>query len=136
MNQTSGYTDYHPRWHRRRMSTWWWLESGAYLRFILRELSSAFIAWFIALTLAQLYALSRGPDSYAKFMTRMQSPLFLALNTVTLFFVVYHAATWFQLAPKALVVHWRGRQVSGKWIAAANYGAWFVASLVVIWAVL
>ena len=133
MNPSPRYTEFHPRWHRRPMTTWWWLGSGAYLRFILREMSSAFIAWFIALTIAQLYALSRGPDAYARFQLRMQSPVFLALNAVTFFFVVYHAATWFNLAPKAMVLHWRGRQVPGVWVAGANYAAWVVATLVVVW---
>jgi fumarate reductase subunit C len=118
------------------MTTWWWLESGAYLRFILRELSSAFIAWFIVLTLVQLYSLSCGPESYSRFEMRMRSPLFLILNTLTLFFIVYHAVTWFNLAPKALVVHWRGKPVPGHWIAAANYAAWFVASLLLLWLLL
>jgi fumarate reductase subunit C len=136
MIPTPTYTDFHPRWYRRRVSTWWWLGSGAYLRFILRELSSAFIAWFVAVTLAQISALSRGPDAYAQFQAWLRSPWVVALNVVTLFFVTYHAVTWFNLAPKAMVVHWRGRQVPGAWIAAANYAAWLAATAVVIWVVL
>ena len=31
------YTDYHPRWLRRHVSTYWWLEKGSYFAFILRE---------------------------------------------------------------------------------------------------
>ena len=44
MNQQAAYTPYHPRWHRQRISTYWWLERPSYFLFILRELSSlAFI---------------------------------------------------------------------------------------------
>jgi fumarate reductase subunit C len=133
MNPTPIYTDYHPRWYRKRVSTWWWLGSGAYLRFILREVSSVFIAYFVAVTLAQIYALSQGRDAYARFQAWMQTPLALILNLVALFFVVFHAVTWFNLAPKAMVVHLRGKPVPGMWIAASNYLAWLVATAVVAW---
>jgi fumarate reductase subunit C len=136
MNPAPAYTEYHPKWHRRPVSAYWWLERGSYLRFILRELSSLLIAYFVAVTLAQVYSLSRGPDGYARFQAWMATPLALTLNAVTLFFVVYHAVTWFNLAPKAMVVHLRGRPVPGWWIAAANYAAWAVASAVVAWILL
>ena len=47
MSGRAAYTEYHPRWLRRRPSTYWWLERRAYLSFITRELSSIFIAWFV-----------------------------------------------------------------------------------------
>jgi len=131
MSGPRAYTPFHPKWYRRQVSTYWWLHRGAYLRFILRELSSVFIAYFVAVTLAQVYALGRGADAYARFQAWMQTPLALTLNVVSLFFVVFHAVTWFNLAPKALVVHLRGKAVPGPWIAAANYLAWLVASAVV-----
>jgi fumarate reductase subunit C len=133
MNQAPVYTEFHPKWYRRPVSTYWWLHKGAYLRFILRELSSVFIAYFVGITLAQIYALGKGEAAYARFQHWMASPLALVLNAVSLFFVVFHAATWFSLAPKAMVVHWRGRPVPGTWIAASNYAAWLVASVVVAW---
>ena len=133
MNPAPAYTEFHPKWHRRRVSTWWWLQSGAYLRFILREVSSLFIAYFVAVTLAQIYALSRGADAYARWQAWMATPLALTLNAISLFFVVYHAVTWFNLAPKAMVVRLGGRPVPGWWIAASNYLAWLVATVVVAW---
>ena len=27
----TAYTEYHPRWYRRRVSTWWWLARWSYL---------------------------------------------------------------------------------------------------------
>ena len=136
MIRPPAYTEFHPRWHRTRISTYWWLSRGAYLRFILRELSSLFIAYFIAVTLAHIYALARGATAYARFQAWMETPLVIALNVVTLAFVVYHAVTWFNLAPKAMVVHMRGKQVPGAWIAGSNYVAWLIASVVVAWLVL
>jgi fumarate reductase subunit C len=135
MSAPRAYTPFHPKWYRRPVSTYWWLQRGAYLRFILRELSSVFIAYFVGVTLALVYALERGPDAYARFQAWLRSPWVLALNVVGLGFVVFHAVTWFNLAPKALVVHLRGKAVPGWWVAAANYLAWAVASIVVAWLV-
>ena len=38
--------------YRVRMSTYWWLGRRAYLKFILREISSVFVAWFVLVTAA------------------------------------------------------------------------------------
>jgi len=60
----------------------------------------------------------------------------VALNAVSLLFVVFHAVTWFNLAPKAMVVRLRGKAVPGKWIAASNYAAWALVSALVAWILL
>jgi fumarate reductase subunit C len=131
--QTARYTEYHPRWYRSRVSTWWWLARWPYLKFILREISSVFVAWFVVLLLLQIRALSRGPEVYARFQHWLQSPLVLLLNLVTLFFVVFHAITWFNLAPSAMAVRFRGKRVPDLFIVGANFAAWAVVSLVVAW---
>ena len=58
------------------------------------------------------------------------------VNVVALIFVMYHAITWFNLAPKAMVVRLRGKRVPPAWIAATNYLAWTVVSAFVAWRVL
>ncbi len=125
------YTEYHPRWYRSRVSTWWWLARWPYLRFILREISSVFVAWFVVVLLLQIRALSHGPEAYARFQHWLQHPLVLLLNLVTLFFVVFHAITWFNLAPSAMAVRFRGKRVPDLLIVGANVAAWAAVSLVV-----
>jgi fumarate reductase subunit C len=136
MNRTPAYTEFHPRWYRAQVSTYWWLERGAYLAFILRELSSVFIAWFVAFLLLLIHAVSQGEEPYKQFLAWSQNPIVVALNVVSLFFIAFHALTWFNLAPKALVVRMRGKQVPGYWIAASNYAAWAVVSALLAWAIL
>ncbi len=131
--QTPTYTEYHPRWYRTPVSTWWWLKRGAYLLFILRELSSIFVAWFVVYLLLLINAVRHGSDSYQQFLTWTRSPVVLVVNIVSLFFVVFHAITWFNLAPQAMVVHFRGKRVPGTWIAASNYLAWALVSALVAW---
>ena len=128
------HTEYHPRWYRPRMSTYWWMTRRAYLAFILRELSSVFIAWFVVYLLLLVHAVSQGKDSYRWFREDFsRSPVVVLVNLVSLFFVVFHAVTWFNLAPQALVVRFRGRRVPGTWIALSNYAAWALVSALVAW---
>jgi fumarate reductase subunit C len=127
------YTPYHPRWFRRPTSTYWWLERRSYLVFILRELSSLFVAWFVVYLLLLVRAVSLGERDYQEFLRWSGSPLVVVVNVVSLFFVVFHAITWFNLAPQAMVMHVRGRRVPPRWIAASNYLAWAAASVVVAW---
>ncbi len=136
MSQTPIYTEYHPRWYRKRVSTYWWMQRWSYLAFILRELSSLFIIWFVVFTLLQVRALNRGLESYQQFQVWSKTPAVLILNIVSLFFVVFHSITWFNLAPKAMVVRLRGKRVPSIWIAAPNFLAWALASALVAWIVL
>jgi fumarate reductase subunit C len=130
------YTEYHPRWYRRRVSTYWWLGQRQYLKFVLRELSSVFVAVFVAITLLQVRALRAGPEAYARFQHLMQSPVLIALCVISLFFVVFHAVTWFNLAPSAMAVRVRGKRLPDFLVAAPNYAIWLVASAAVTWIVL
>jgi fumarate reductase subunit C len=136
MNPSSAHISFHPRWYRVRVSTYWWLHQWKYLKFVLRELSSLAVAFFVALTLWQIAALARGPEAYAAFQQRLRSPLWIALNVVSLFFVLFHAITWFNLALRAIVVRMRGRKLPDRAVAAANYLAWLAVSLVLAWLML
>jgi fumarate reductase subunit C len=125
------YTLYHPRWHRRRVSVWWWLQNRAYAGFVLRESTSVFVAFFAFVLLWHVRAVAQGPDAYARFLARLSSPLFVVLHLVAFLFVLFHAITWFNLAPAAMVVRLGGRRVPDWVIIAANYGAWVVLSVAV-----
>jgi fumarate reductase subunit C len=130
---TPAYTLNHPRWYRKRVSTYWWLQRWEYLRFVLREVSSVFVAFFVVTTLVQLYALSRGPGAYAGFQTWLKNPFIIALNVVSFFFVVFHCITWFSLSSRAMVVRIGGKRVPGALISGSNYAAWLVVSAVIAW---
>jgi fumarate reductase subunit C len=136
MNDQPGYTEYHPRWHRTRVSTYWWLGRRSYLAFILRELSSVAVAWSVVYLLLLVRAVGRGDSEYREFLIWSASPGILVLNLVCLAFVVFHAVTWFNLAPQAMVVRLRGRRVPGARITAANYAAWALVSALAAWLIL
>ena len=132
----SVYTEYHPRWIRRRMSTYWWIQRGSYLKFILRELSSLFVAWFVVYLLLLARAMSQGTMAYHQFFDWAAQPLIALLNVVTLLFLVFHSITWFNLAPQAMVVRVGRLRVPDILIAASNYVAWVVVTALVAWGLL
>ena len=133
MSDLTQYTPYHPRWYRRRMPVLWWLKDRAYVKFVLRELTSVFVAFFALLYLWQLRALAEGPDAYAQFLARLQSPLFLTADVVALVFVLFHTITWFNAAPAAVVARVGGKRVPAAIIIGSQYVAWVLASAVVAW---
>ena len=130
MNQDAAYTPYHPRWHRTPVSTYWWLGRTSYFVFILRELSSVAVAWFVTGLLLMARAVGSGPAAYQEFLARAGRPAVLTLNAIAFAFIILHAITWFNLAPQAMVVHVAGRRVPGWSIAASNYAALVVVTVV------
>ena len=132
----TGHKPFHPRWYRPRVSVYWWLGEWHYLKFILREISSVFVATFVIETLLLINALRHGPASYEHFLLCMRNPGVLLLNVVSLFFVVFHTITWFNLAPSAMPIRMGGKRVPGFLIAAPSYVAWIVVSAVVAWLLL
>ena len=136
MKETPIYTAYRPKWYYRRVSTYWWLWQPAYLKFILRELSSVPVAYFVVLILRALRALTQGPETYTAFQAWLQTPVAIVLNVISFFFVLFHAITWFNLAPRALVVRVHGKRMPDSLIAGSNYVAWLVVSVVVAWLIL
>ena len=127
------YTEFHPRWYRPRLSVFWWVGRRSYLVFVLRELSSVFVAWSVVFLLLLVHAVSQGGKQYQQFLNLSSNPWMLALNAVTLAFLVFHAITWFSLAPQAMVVRIRGKRVPRSAIAGAHYAGWALLSALVAW---
>ena len=125
-----------PRLYHRPISTFWWLERRSYLIFVLRELSSVFVAWFVVYVLLLINAISAGSTEYEQFLDWSGRTWVVVLNVVALLFVLLHAVTWFSLAPKAIVVRTRGRRVPPRVILAAHYLLWLLLSAGTAWVIL
>ena len=80
------------------------------------------------MTMLQLRALVRGPEPYAEFEHRMHNPLVIAISVISLFFVVFHTITWFNLTPRAMPVRLKGKLLPGWMVAAPNYALWVVVT--------
>ena len=136
MPQNPQYLKYHPKWYRARIPTLWWVRNWAYLRFMLRELTSVFVGFYALVCLFQIRALIQGPEAYEIFTAWLKTPVSIALHIVAFLFVVFHSVTWFNLTPKALVLHLGRKRVPGTLIVVLNYIAWGVFSTVIVWLML
>jgi fumarate reductase subunit C len=123
------------RFYRPRVSTWWWTRKRTYFVFVMRELSSIFIAWFVVYLLLLLHAVDRGATAYGDFLDWASSPFVVVLNVVALLFVVLHVVTWFNLTPQAMAVRVRGRPVPASLIIASQYAGLAVVSAFIYWLV-
>ena len=117
-----------PVTYRQPVSRLWWLKKRTYFLFVMRELSSVFVAWFAVFLMVLVFAIGRGEASYQRFLEWAASPVVVVVNVVALAFSVLHTVTWFALTPQAMVVRFRGRQVramkevrvAGQWVPAAT----------------
>ena len=113
----------------RPMPATWWLKKNTYFLFMVRELTCVFVGGYalFLLVLAMRY------DDPLAFAALLNSPLLIALQIIALPMVLYHSITWLNLTPKVMVL-WRGEtRVSPTLIAGANYVAWLIASIVILW---
>jgi fumarate reductase subunit C len=123
------------RVYRRPVPTWWWVRKRTYFVFVMRELSSLFVAWLVVYLLMFLWAVGRGEGAYADFLDRAGSPWVLALNVVALIFLALHVVTWFNLTPQAMVVKVGSRRVPAAQVIASQYVGLAVVSAFVFWLV-
>ena len=127
------YKLYHPKWYRAPMPIFWWLEKLSYTKFITRELTSIAVGYAAVVLILYVWTLSRGADAYARFVGFLQSPIVLILNSLVFVAVLFHTATWLGLAPKAMVLRVRHRQIPDRAVLAAHYLGWLAASGLVFW---
>jgi fumarate reductase subunit C len=121
---------------QRPLPLFWWLERRSYLLFVLRELSSVFVAWFVVYLLLLVKAVSDGAASYQEFLDWSGQWWMVAINVIALLFILLHAITWFGLAPRAMVIKVRGHRLPPAQVVAAHYLAWLLLSGIVAWLVL
>jgi len=121
--------------YRRPISTWWWLRKRTYFVFVMRELSSLFVAWFVLYLLLLIRAVSQGDAAYEDFLDTADSPVLVVINVIAFAFIVLHTVTWFSLTPQAMVLRVRGTTVPGWLIIGAQYAGLAVVSGLIWWLV-
>jgi fumarate reductase subunit C len=121
--------------YRRPMSTWWWTRKRSYFVFVMRELSSIFVAWFVVFLLLLVRAIGRGEVAYDDFLDWVGSPVIVALNVIGAIFLVLHTVTWFSLTPQAMPPKVRGIAVPPVLVIASQYVGLAVVSALVYWLV-
>src|SRR5215217_1644280 len=64
-----------PTTYRQPVSRLWWLKKRTYFLFVMRELSSIFVAWFSVFLMIMVFSIGRGEASYQKFLNWAASPV-------------------------------------------------------------
>jgi len=116
-----------------KMRTTWWLSRPGYIRFMIREATSVFIAIFLIEFLVLVHAVAQGPDAYAAVVGRLASAGWIVFNFVALLFALYHTVTWFLLTGVVQVVRVGDQQVPPALIVAGAFAAWVVVSLFLLY---
>lgn len=122
--------------YKRQYNIFWWSRRWIHIKFILRELTSVCVATYVLLLLFLVRAVFTGPEAYHEFMTLMQSPVSIVIHVFLLGGLIFHSITWFNLAPKAMVVKLGDKPVPGLLIALSNYVGWIVISVFLVWLML
>ena len=129
------YQLYHPKWYRKSYPIFWWLEKFSYGKFITRELTSLAVGYAAVFLMLQLWVLSQDRADYLHMVRHLESTPVRIFHGVVLAFLLFHSITWFNLAPKALVLRLGRWRIPDALVVTGHYAAWLAASAVVIWLV-
>ncbi len=122
--------------YRRPVPIFWWVKRPSYFLFVMRELSSIFIAWLVIYLCFFIRAVGQGEEEYQSFLDKADTPWLVTVNLVAFAFVVLHTVTWFMVTPQAMVVQVRGQRGPASAIIGALYVQLAVVSAFVAWLVL
>ena len=109
----------------------WWLRNLKYFLFMMRELSSVFIAAFLILFLYELSLLSKGSATHETFQLSLRSLGFIVFYVVALAFALYHTITWFGVMGRIQIVRLGNLKVPPALVTAGAFGGWIAVSVLI-----
>ena len=78
----------------------WWRKNPFFVRYMIRESSSVFLAIYAIILLVGLLRLTQGEAAYDAWRAALMSPFSVLFHWLALLTVGYHAYTWWKVAPK------------------------------------
>jgi fumarate reductase subunit C len=103
-----------------------------YRVFMLRELSSVFLAAYVVLLLVLVTKVHNGAHSFKAFENTLNSPGLLVFNSIVLVFALLHSVTWFLAVPKAMPVRRGEQKVPPQLLIGMNYVLMLALSAIVL----
>jgi fumarate reductase subunit C len=97
----------------------WWLKSGYFIRYMIREGSALFLSAYALVLLCGLERLSEGAAAYSAWRVALAAPPAILFHCCALLFVGYHSFTWFQVLPKTMPQ----LRIAPRWLTAAGLAA-------------
>lgn len=126
----------HPRLYFKRMPIFWWTKKWSHVRFILRELTSFGVSFYAIIIILHVRAINQGTEAYTEFQLWLSSPPAIILHSIAFVLVIYHSITWFNLAPKAMVIKLGKHRVPDYIISGMNYAAWLILSAAIAYLII
>src|ERR1043166_8191499 len=118
------------------MPATWWLHNRQLKLFMVRELTSVFVAGYAVLLLVMVWRRGQDRSAFQEFFQALGSAPSIVLQLIALAFVLYHCVTWFNLTPKVIILRQGEEKVSPVLIAGAHYALWLIVSILVLLVVL
>jgi fumarate reductase subunit C len=108
----------------------WWRKNPFYVRYMIREASSVFLAIYSVILLVGLLRLTQGEAAWEAWRAALTSIGSMVFHLLALLTVAYHAYTWWKVAPKtAPDLRFAGRPLpelvitAGGWLATLGTSA-------------
>ena len=110
----------------------WWRRNPYFVRYMIREGSSVFLAVYTVILMVGLWRLTQGQAAWEGWLAAMTRPVSLLFHWLALLTVGYHAYTWWKVAPKtAPDLRFRGKPLPERAIAAGGLAATIGASVLI-----
>ena len=114
--------------------TTWYMRSGRYRKYMLREVTCILVALYCFITIVGFAALADSKETWQAFLQEFTGTGWVVFHGLALvFYLVYMTFDWFKLAPKAMPVHVGENKLPNGVIVAAHYLGWALATLLVFW---
>jgi fumarate reductase subunit C len=109
------------------MATAWWTRKSHYFWYMVREFTALPLALWLLWLLYEIQRAGRGASGYYP----PSSTPFVIFSVICLLFALYHSFTFLKLA--GVILHFKvlDKPVPSGLIVASQFGAWFVASIVI-----
>lgn len=78
----------------------WWRRNPYFVRYMIREASSVFLAIYSVILLVGLWRLTQGAAAWEAWLGALTNPISILFHWLALLTVGYHAYTWWKVAPK------------------------------------
>lgn len=120
----------HKAYHQT-LPTTWWLRNRRSFMFMIRELTSVFVAIFVLVYLYKIFLLTKSQEAYNLFQESLRSSPFIASYLVIFLFALYHSITWLGLVPKIQIVRLGRLTIPPTFVALGAYFGWALVSAVI-----
>lgn len=110
----------------------WFLRNSFHTLYMVREGTSLFVGAYSLILMWGLASLVKGEAAWNGWLAHMQCPVMTVVHVVALLAALYHAITWFSLAPKAMHLQKGDRKLEDTPVVIAHYVAFVIATVVII----